>query len=394
MMISMHNIAFVDDESDILDGLRRALRHNRKTWNIYFYESGRELLEANKSIKFDVVISDMRMPSMDGCKVLAAIKIVSPQTLRIVLSGYIGNEIILESLHMTHQFLAKPADSKKLICSIERALYLRDLISDDSIKETLGALESLPVLPAIYDELMAEISTGDGSISRIAKIINSDLALSSNILKIVNSAFFGTVRHIESPLQAATILGIDTIKNIALSTSILRTFSSDKKTLVKMTQINTRSQQLGLLIGKMTRNSNFLTDREKDHAQIAGMMVYIGELFSLCYRNTLSISNEGLSKTPFLGGCLLAYWGMPYPVIEAVRWFRCPEESNFDGATPLTLVHAAWSMSESCVDNGKVNWDHEQINKEYLASVVAEETLNQWVTIIENNLNSRNKTDD
>lgn len=386
----MYNIAFVDDDSDILDGLRRTLRHNRKIWNIYFYESGRELFEANKSIKFDVVISDMRMPSMNGCEVLSQIKKISPQTLRIVLSGYIGNEIILESLHIAHQFVAKPTDSKKLICSIERALYLRDLISDDCIKETLGSLESLPVLPAIYDELMVEISSGNGSIDRIGKIISGDLALSSNILKIVNSAFFGIVRHIESPLQAATILGVETIKNIALSTSILRTFSSDKSTLVKMVQINNRSQQLGLLIGKMTKNLDFLTDREKDHAQIAGMMVYIGELFSLCYSDNSPSSKNVPCNTSFLGSCLLAFWGMPFPVIEAVRWFKCPEESSFKGTTPLTIVNAAWSISASCSGNGKVNWDHKLINKAYLESIVSKDTLNQWVKIIEYNLNSRN----
>jgi hypothetical protein len=80
---------------------------------------------------------------------------------------------------------------------------------------------------------------------------------------------------------------------------------------------------------------------------------------------------------------------MPYPVIEAVRWFKCPEESDFDGVTPLTIVSAAWSMSESCSENGQINWDHELINKEYLESTVSKDILNQWVKIIENNLNSR-----
>jgi HD-like signal output (HDOD) protein len=381
----MYNIAFVDDEPDILHGLRRTLRHNKKSWNIYFYDSGRELLEASQLIQFDVVISDMRMPSMNGCKVLAAIKITSPKTLRIVLSGYIGHEIILESLHMAHQFVSKPADSKKLISSIERVLYLRDLITDDCIKETLGSLESLPVLPAIYDELMVEISSRNGSINRIGKIISSDLALSSNILKIVNSAFFGIVRHVQSPLQAVTILGVETIKNIALSTSILRTFKADKKTLVKMGEINSRSQKLGMLIGKITKNLDILTDREKDHAQIAGMMVYLGELFALCHSESLLPTSEAPSDTAFQGSCLLAFWGMPFPVIEAVRWFKCPEKSGFNGVTPLTIVNAAWSMSESCLDNGKVNWDHELINREYLESYISKETLNKWAEITENN---------
>jgi len=325
---------------------------------------------------------------MNGCELLSKIKETSPEALRIALSGYSSDELILESLHVAHQFIAKPADSAKLTRSIERAMCLHGCINENHIRETLGSVKSLPVLPSIYDELMAEIASGQGSIDRIGKIINSDLSLSSSILKIVNSAFFNLVRHVESAQEATTILGIETIKNIALSTSILTIFSSDKSTIAKMTEINKRSQQLGLLIAKMIKSTSTLSSREKDHAQIAGMMAYLGELFVLCYGKSLPPSNTAQIRAPFLGSYLLAFWGMPFPVIEATKWYQQPSESGIKEIAPLTIIHAAWSMMESCSNNGKVDWDYKLIQKEYLESIVDQSTLNKWAKITENFFNN------
>ncbi len=70
---SLH-VLFVDDEQAILDGLRNSLRKERKRWDMSFALGGQQALEAMKQTPADVVITDMRMPGMDGAELLRQIQ--------------------------------------------------------------------------------------------------------------------------------------------------------------------------------------------------------------------------------------------------------------------------------------------------------------------------------
>jgi YesN/AraC family two-component response regulator len=84
------HILFVDDEPNLIDGLRRMLRSFRQRWNIAFATSGSEALELMSQRPFDVIVSDMRMPGMDGRQLLEEVEKRHPQTVRVVLSGSVG----------------------------------------------------------------------------------------------------------------------------------------------------------------------------------------------------------------------------------------------------------------------------------------------------------------
>ena len=64
----MKRILFVDDEPRILEGLQRSLRPCRKQWNMSFANSGQEALDILAKSTFDVIVSDMRMPTLDGAQ--------------------------------------------------------------------------------------------------------------------------------------------------------------------------------------------------------------------------------------------------------------------------------------------------------------------------------------
>ncbi|MDJ0855264.1 MAG: response regulator, partial [Desulfobacterales bacterium] len=80
-------LLFVDDEPMVLKGLQRSLRSMRQEWEMTFAAGGREALDAMQAQPFDVVISDMRMPEMDGAQLLEVVKRDYPQVVRIILSG-------------------------------------------------------------------------------------------------------------------------------------------------------------------------------------------------------------------------------------------------------------------------------------------------------------------
>ena len=66
-------LLFVDDEENVLDGLRRILRSTGAQWDMVFVDSGEKALETLKQAPFDVVIADMRMPGMDGARLLGEV---------------------------------------------------------------------------------------------------------------------------------------------------------------------------------------------------------------------------------------------------------------------------------------------------------------------------------
>ena len=91
------HIIFVDDELNILQGLRRQFRSQRHEWEMHFVDSGAATMELLKTRHFDVIVSDMRMPEMDGAQLLSLIKQQYPHMVRIVLSGYSDQNMTLRA---------------------------------------------------------------------------------------------------------------------------------------------------------------------------------------------------------------------------------------------------------------------------------------------------------
>ena len=101
-------IMFVDDEPVVLDGLRRALHPMREEWDLSFASSGAAALDRLDSPPVDLVVSDLRMPHMDGAELLSAIQRRQPGIIRFVLSGYADRFMILRCAGPAHRFLVKP----------------------------------------------------------------------------------------------------------------------------------------------------------------------------------------------------------------------------------------------------------------------------------------------
>src|SRR5579885_317791 len=110
----MKRILFVDDEPNVLDGLQRMLRSQRKEWDMVFVGSGAEAIAALSQQVYDVIVTDVRMPEMDGSRLLEYVRQHFPRMVRIVLSGYFEREAALRAAGVAHQYLAKPCDPARL----------------------------------------------------------------------------------------------------------------------------------------------------------------------------------------------------------------------------------------------------------------------------------------
>lgn len=107
--VTRRRILFVDDEPMILRGLNAMLRRERRRWDMSFATSGAEALTLIDLGPFDVIVTDMRMPEMDGAELLSAVRDRHPETVRIVLSGFSETQASLRAIPVAHQFVSEQA---------------------------------------------------------------------------------------------------------------------------------------------------------------------------------------------------------------------------------------------------------------------------------------------
>jgi HD-like signal output (HDOD) protein/ActR/RegA family two-component response regulator len=216
------SIVFVDDEENLLAGLRRLLRYRRDVWDMRFAVSGEQALEMLDERPADVIVSDMRMPKMDGAQLLGEVRKRHPRTARMILSGHADRMSIISAVGPTQQFLAKPCDMEVLITSIERVLAISDLVTDEALRDLLGGVESLPKPPQIYEEMLSNACDPECQLEDVVRVIERDLATSTEVLHLVNSSFFGLAKKVDSVGRAVSLLGLETIQGLALAGAIFR----------------------------------------------------------------------------------------------------------------------------------------------------------------------------
>ncbi|MCK6445396.1 MAG: response regulator [Planctomycetes bacterium] len=210
------SILFVDDEPNLLASVRDMLRKHRTKWDMTFCPNPDVALELLARNRFDLVVSDMRMPRVDGAMVLTRAMELQPHSIRVVLSGQTNREASMRAVKVAHRFIGKPIESNVLITTLEELLSERSNEIARRVREFVGGIERLPSAPTIYLELQACLSTDSPSVEEVAEIVGRDPAIVAKLLQIVNSAFFGLPRRITSIVSACTYLGVATISDLVL----------------------------------------------------------------------------------------------------------------------------------------------------------------------------------
>ncbi len=353
----MKKILFVDDETKILDGLKRLLRPMRKEWEMAFVNNGAEALETLAKDRFDVIVSDMRMPGMDGAALLTRVMRQHSQIVRIVLSGQSSREETIKSIGVAHQFLAKPCDPEKLKQTINHAFALRNLLTDETLTQTLSQLKSVPSMPTLYTEIMEELNYPDASVKRIGDIVAEDPGMTTKILQLVNSAFFGLPRQVSSPAQAASLLGTETLKALVLGLDVFSQFEGPAVEGLTPESVQKHSSETATIAKQIANAEKTATDIV-EASFMAGFLHDIGKLILAQnmpdqYREVMALMQEqhaslceaeravlGATHAE-VGAYLLGLWGLPDTIVEATAFHHCPKKSLGDSFAPLTAVHVA-----------------------------------------------------
>ncbi len=353
-------VLFVDDEHGVLSAIRRLLLD--VPWRLHFAESGAAGLEVLRNNPIDLVVSDARMPEMDGIAFLQRVKEGYPEVARILLTGFSDSKSLEEALAggLARQIILKPWDNKELLevlqSSLQQVILQRQ--AGKRIQRVVNALTALPPLSGTYLQLQECLADQNSSPSRVAEIVEKDVAITAELLQWANSAAFGQRRQVDSISRALVLLGIDMVAALVLSIGTnaalppagkIRGFDEGRlqnhslrcatmardlavRCLPEQSVLRDRAFTAGLMhdVGKLVAAHFMAADFQKalDRAQAEQMPLFEGEEAEM-----------GVGHAD-LGGYLTEWWNLPEYLVEAIRWHHRPAGSS-SGALLAELVHVA-----------------------------------------------------
>lgn len=388
----MKRILFVDDEPALLDGLRGRLRKMRGQWEMVFVESGSRAIAEMEHRPVDVIVTDMRMPAMDGAQLLARVANQWPETVRIVLSGYSEEDQSRKLLAIAHQFLSKPCDAEQIEGVVGRCLRLHEMLRDPTLRALVGRVKALPTLPETYVKLRDAMEQPDVPMGQVAKIISADPAIAAKVLQVVNSAFFRLARRITKIEQAVNYLGLSAIRNLVMSVEVFSRWNKQQSASALSPELlQGRAHRLAAVarqLGKQQGNA--------DDALLAGLFHNIGywvlmegcpaELQSaidvarshqiplhLAERQVLGASHAEV------GAYLLGLWGLPHDVVEAVAFQYSPQQVQQNTFDVLAVLATAESVAfaDTQIVPGVIERADPPIDDAYLQTIRAPFNLDE-----------------
>ena len=189
-----HRLILVDDEKLILSSLKRTFR--KEGYEIHFANSGAEALKTMADIgkPFSLILTDQRMPNMNGTTFLEKAKTICPNARRIMLSGYSDFDELMTAVNKgeIHRYLSKPCNDKELILAVRQEVEQYELTMENSRllaltkKQNQQLFEVSRTLKKKVEQQTAEIREKNSSLKRglknsielllsITEMLNPDL---------------------------------------------------------------------------------------------------------------------------------------------------------------------------------------------------------------------------
>ena len=353
----MKRVLFVDDDPQLLAGLQRMFYPFRREWQVDFAAGGLQALKMLDESRYDVLVTDVRMPGMNGIELLQAAAKRFPGVMRFVLSGAADRDLALRSVELAHQFLTKPCEPAVLRDVIDRALNLRLVLEDPALRLVVASMRALPSIPGVYVELMNAIRSPETPASELGSIVARDAGMTAKVLQLVNSSFFGIRRAFIDPVAATVYLGAETVGALVLQASVFSQFSARTMREFPLEALQQHSGRVAATAQKIAADAG-LTRVRANECMAAGLLHDLGKLvlvssFPEQYRKVLrDMEDYGLSAHAAelqefgtshaeVGAYLLWLWGIPDVLTEAVALHHNPPPERDGKLSPATVVYIA-----------------------------------------------------
>ena len=375
----MTRILLVNSKAADAGALASGFRSRRADWQVLVAENVDDCTSRISDESVDCLLADTTtLVTLNTEDLVRQCRAVSPSTILLLLTHDASEQTIVDDCRANLRSIDKNAGNEQLVDIVDRCLQLQQTLNNQSLSAAVSQIKHLPSLPVIYRKLSDEVSAKDSSAYSVSLIIETDSALSATVLRIVNSAFYGLNRPVESVSQAVSLLGVHMIKNITFTTKVFSQFSGNKIDQKRLEAHNENANRLGALSNHFARLAG-VSREVVDQAQIAGMLDGVGELILLSEPELRVTGNEAgqPSQATLLSAYLLRFWLMPETIVEAIALKHQLPDKRVTQIDPLVIASAILYL-----DKHLTHVENEQLLRqctEQLATWVSERLADKWI---------------
>jgi putative nucleotidyltransferase with HDIG domain len=283
----------------------------------------------------EIVFAHLRAGAVASTSFLNEVWTRKPQTTRFLLGDSTADSDVLVRCALgPHQFIPGPINPEKLDAALARADSIKRIVNNEKIRSLVSRMRTLPSRPALSIEVMRELRSAKASASAVGELVSKDLAISTKLIQVANSAFYSAEQKVSTPAEAVLLLGLESTAALVLSIETFTKLDKLKPLYFSMDRVWKHSQS----VAELARNICQLMGADAEtsaHAYTAGLLHDIGKLalaqnFEEDYARILKETEEkalplhrveeeffGVTHAE-TGAYLLALWGLPQPIVEAV----------------------------------------------------------------------------
>ncbi len=340
----MRRVLLAMGDENQAEGFRRALRAFESHWALWNVTSTALLREAVSAGAPQAVILDASLAG-DGLEaLLAELAATAPTTVRAVLCGpTVRAEQAQRLVARAHQVLRTPMVPAQVFEVVERSCLVMDALASERLKGVIGRLGTLPALPQTYARLAQMTQDPDCSLDAVAAVVERDPGITANVLKIINSAYFGLPRRVASVKETVRYLGIQPVKNLVLTVELFDGIGGTPKATSLQQHALARACAMREVLGRTAL---------AELAFAAGILCDVGALLveARLTVDAMAVARaqaagaerdeaerERLACTHAeVGAALLRQWNLPQALVEAVALHHHPPE----GVPPANVTSA------------------------------------------------------
>ncbi len=389
------SIYVVDDEPSVLETTTLILRRMGPDWEVTGFKEPFAALAAVKAKAPDAILSDEMMPGMQGSQLLEQVRVISPTTLRFIMSGCVALKK-LNLITSAHQYIAKPFDVLKLRDLIQRSFAAQERFVNTGLQSVATSIRSIPSLPQAHHSLLAELEDSRSATTTIARLIGSDPGLSTKVLHLANSALFGQGYLVASPVDAVNCLGTEMIAAIVLSQSIFRHYELLQHREIDLPRVWSHCWETACLAQHLCREKKLPHDTGEE-AFLAGLLHEVGRFilidnFPEKFQAACDAARQ--SKVPLarrlreafqaspsqISAYVLELWGMPSAVVNSISFLDNPENDPAPGFSLTSAFYVADRLASSSFPPD--SFPLEDWKTSYLQSVGCADDIPNWEKLL------------
>lgn len=364
-MQGTNHILLVSDQAEGLEGIVRTLKEvaaEREVRVIFDQEQALDIIGLEQS---ELVFCYLRCGALGATFFLNEVWKRNPRGARFLLDQPADPQALVRCILGAHYFIETPVNAEKVRQAIARADATERFVRNDNIRSLVSKMRTLPSKPSSYLEIMREIRSATASPATVAELVAKDLAVSTKLVQLANSGFFGAGQPISAVQDAVLLLGLENTASAVMGIEAFAKFDKVKPLYFSVEKVWKHSQIIADAARKIAQH--FSDDREF-HSQVylAALLHDIGKLtfsenFGDEYSNAVKTAEQAgrsvfeLEQELFrathadTGAYLLALWGLPISIVEAVANHHNPPGSLGAEFTPAVALHLAEALVGSRV---------------------------------------------